>query len=438
MNIEQYVLHQQQMIIQQQQMIQQQQEMIRNNSLQHSLFSLGNSFYNRSMSGDSNTSNSMTSDNGFVFPDLSSMMSLNNSLFKMSNDTEEKKGDTNEVDADEIVGSGATEGTTGSVSNYASNLPRRRSSYQQTSPVETSRVVIPSSSIASRSRSSSSSTTNSMNHHRTHLGINSNSSLESKKNEKRNLNEFIRENVVKANPKYESKNKKLNTKDNSEEKSQNRKIIVKKEVACRIIREYGTDPVTEEEKDVTKNNGLFDVNTNRFLRALFVMNLSKKDNEIVQLDSEKYPYLYIGSVAGAYNLDTLKKNGITHILTCGQNMRAKFPEIFKYKFVECVDLPDQDMMTFFEDCFDFIDNVKAQGGKILVHCFAGRSRSATILTAYLMAREKMQLQDAIALVKENRPIVNPNSGFRLQLKQFQNELFGNSTDGTAKVSGMEV
>jgi len=206
----------------------------------------------------------------------------------------------------------------------------------------------------------------------------------------------------------------------------NRRIVVKKDIACNIIREFGTDPVPEPEGEI------FEVNTNRFLRALFVKNLSLSDNEVVPINGFETS-LCIGSVASAYNYDTLVKNNITHILTCGQNMRAKFPQFFSYKRVECVDLPDQDLMTYFEECFEFIDQAKSNNGKILIHCFAGRSRSATILTAYLMKREGLPLKDAIQLVKGSRPNVSPNAGFRMQLKKFQNELFGSEEENISIV-----
>jgi predicted protein tyrosine phosphatase len=58
----------------------------------------------------------------------------------------------------------------------------------------------------------------------------------------------------------------------------------------------------------------------------------------------------------------------------------------------------------------------------LVHCFAGVSRSATIVIAYLMVEYGMTLNDALIHVRKQRYFINPNDGFRRQLQTFQREL----------------
>ena len=57
-----------------------------------------------------------------------------------------------------------------------------------------------------------------------------------------------------------------------------------------------------------------------------------------------------------------------------------------------------------------------------MHCFAGVSRSATIVIAYLMQELGMSLVDAMQHVRKQRYFINPNDGFRRQLQAFQREL----------------
>jgi protein-tyrosine phosphatase len=63
-----------------------------------------------------------------------------------------------------------------------------------------------------------------------------------------------------------------------------------------------------------------------------------------------------------------------------------------------------------------------KGGKVLVHCFAGVSRSATIVIAYMMQEHGMNYHSAFKFVKSKRPFINPNEGFRTQLITFGKEL----------------
>jgi protein-tyrosine phosphatase len=52
----------------------------------------------------------------------------------------------------------------------------------------------------------------------------------------------------------------------------------------------------------------------------------------------------------------------------------------------------------------------ASGG-ILVHCFAGVSRSATITIAFMMTEKQLPFYDAMSFVRKRRHIIFPNIGF---------------------------
>ena len=47
---------------------------------------------------------------------------------------------------------------------------------------------------------------------------------------------------------------------------------------------------------------------------------------------------------------------------------------------------------------------------MLVHCYAGQSRSVALVLAYLCSALRMQLSDAYQLVLSTRPSARPNSG----------------------------
>uniref|UniRef100_A0ACD5XPB3 Uncharacterized protein n=1 Tax=Avena sativa TaxID=4498 RepID=A0ACD5XPB3_AVESA len=55
------------------------------------------------------------------------------------------------------------------------------------------------------------------------------------------------------------------------------------------------------------------------------------------------------------------------------------------------DTEEENLLDHLEPCLDFIDEGRKEGS-VLVHCFAGVSRSATIITAYLMRTEQKSLE----------------------------------------------
>ena len=73
------------------------------------------------------------------------------------------------------------------------------------------------------------------------------------------------------------------------------------------------------------------------------------------------------------------------------------------------------------------DDVYRTNGKVLVHCVAGVSRSATITIAYIMQRSLLSMMDAFKLVKRQRHIVAPNFNFMGQLMELERRL----QDGSA-------
>ena len=97
---------------------------------------------------------------------------------------------------------------------------------------------------------------------------------------------------------------------------------------------------------------------------------------------------------------------------------------FIHKKIAIIDLSNQNIIKYFGECLNFINGEE----KVLVHCMAGASRSATIVVAYLMWKEKMKYKDAMDFVKQKRFIIYPNFGFRDQLKKFEEELIKNEYD----------
>lgn len=131
--------------------------------------------------------------------------------------------------------------------------------------------------------------------------------------------------------------------------------------------------------------------------------------------------LYLGSVGAAMNRSTLKSLNITHILMVANSLPPFHPSDFVYKVISVSDREDVDISQNFEECFQFIDEAKRSGG-VLVHCFMGKSRSVTIVLAYLMRKKGISLAQALEHVRSQRRGVAPNPGFISQLKNLEKTL----------------
>jgi hypothetical protein len=133
--------------------------------------------------------------------------------------------------------------------------------------------------------------------------------------------------------------------------------------------------------------------------------------------------LFISNFAAANCLQLMEGYGFTHILVVAVELPEAFPGKFTYLKVEVDDKQDQDIRSYFEACHEFIDSaMRAKSGKLLVHCFQGISRSATIVVSWLMKRRSWDFSKAIEFVRRKRPEVNPNPGFIKQLKAYDDEI----------------
>ena len=98
--------------------------------------------------------------------------------------------------------------------------------------------------------------------------------------------------------------------------------------------------------------------------------------------------LYMGNINHANNQNFLQRLGITHVLTVCPIQARHFGRIV-YKHVNVNDDPGARIYDKFEDCNKFISNAISNRGKVLVHCYAGVSRSAAITIAYIMKTRRL-------------------------------------------------
>ncbi|CAG8486423.1 24512_t:CDS:2 [Cetraspora pellucida] len=142
---------------------------------------------------------------------------------------------------------------------------------------------------------------------------------------------------------------------------------------------------------------------------ILVQNTLQREYYNTKYASHIIPGLYLGrlnSLIAASDQSWLKEHKITHILTVADSISPSFPGLFKYKVISIRDHPSQNISRHFEEMFEFIQSVLDQeGGKILVHCHQGVSRSASVVIAYIMRSQQVSLDHALKLVKERRSAI---------------------------------
>lgn len=138
--------------------------------------------------------------------------------------------------------------------------------------------------------------------------------------------------------------------------------------------------------------------------------------------------LFIGGALAARSVYTLQHLGITHILCLCSNeigqSDSQYPDLFDYKNFSIFDNEDTKISNLFEEASDFIDSVGHLGGRVLVHCFEGKSRSATVVLAYLMLRKDFTLLEAWNALKRAHRRAQPNDGFAKTLLDLDKKLHG--------------
>ena len=145
--------------------------------------------------------------------------------------------------------------------------------------------------------------------------------------------------------------------------------------------------------------------------------------------------LYIGGLYALYQTDLIRAAGITHVLSVidyDPLLQDKFAHL-KHFHIRADDHPNEDILQHFPEAVRYIDQALEEVGRIeetgqdasrnevdgaggvFVHCAMGKSRSATLVVAYLMWKYSLDAGMALGQLCEGRPVCDPNPGFKEQL-----------------------
>lgn len=139
--------------------------------------------------------------------------------------------------------------------------------------------------------------------------------------------------------------------------------------------------------------------------------------------------IWIGNLGDASNEQRLKENRITHILCCTDEF--KHPPGFIYVTGDAAtrwyclpivdDKVDSNTEAHFRDGAKKIDEWIQAGHTVMVHCFAGISRSVSVVLAYYIIYRGWSYDIAYLHIKSKRKQINPHPNFIPILKDLSSQ-----------------
>jgi hypothetical protein len=127
--------------------------------------------------------------------------------------------------------------------------------------------------------------------------------------------------------------------------------------------------------------------------------------------------LWLGSIRARYEISKLNITTVVCLMTRSDHIFSPLlPLGVAEHHFELQDRTDEPLATTLAAALPVLDAAIKRGENVLVHCWAGISRSPALVCAYLMKRDRCCFADALAVVRKARACVNPNRGFRAVLE----------------------
>ena len=126
------------------------------------------------------------------------------------------------------------------------------------------------------------------------------------------------------------------------------------------------------------------------------------------------PYdLWIGSRRDSRNSATAARRGIGLVVNCTRDIPFKIPGVRRVRVP--IDDASTESPVFLQHVAKAVNAIQStldSGRGVLVHCYAGISRSASVVAAFLMAQEGLTAQQAIARIQRAKPeTFTPHANF---------------------------
>ncbi|XP_055359746.1 dual specificity phosphatase 28 isoform X2 [Betta splendens] len=116
--------------------------------------------------------------------------------------------------------------------------------------------------------------------------------------------------------------------------------------------------------------------------------------------------LFISCARSACSDELLQQEAVTLCINVSRQQPFPSSGIKKLR-VPVYDDPSEDLLSHFDRCADAIQTEANGGGRSVVYCKNGRSRSATVCIAYLMKHRQLTLTEAVQVGRRRETPTRP-------------------------------
>jgi protein-tyrosine phosphatase len=135
--------------------------------------------------------------------------------------------------------------------------------------------------------------------------------------------------------------------------------------------------------------------------------------------TEIIPGIFLGNAYNASNNSTLQYYKIKTIVNVSKEIPNSFEGRYNYYRVPIQDDSEHHISDFIQEILEFLNSTTIDNeNAILIHCYMGSSRSASVVLLYLITKLQYDFDTALTLIKTKRPIVNINNNFLEDIRQF--------------------
>lgn len=134
--------------------------------------------------------------------------------------------------------------------------------------------------------------------------------------------------------------------------------------------------------------------------------------------TQVFPKLYLGSAYNAASYQTLLNYNIKYIINVTSEISNYYSDYLLYYQIPIKDNNKDSITNYLDKSFDKIEEfLNRNDGNILIHCYMGASRSASIVSYYISKKTNIDILQVIEQLKKIRPNINLTHRFLDDLTQ---------------------